>query len=50
MMFCMLVLLWVIRMENKRKYHIIIGSKAFFDEKLPSFTEDDNVNTFLELV
>lgn len=49
-MFCMLVLLWVIRMENKRKYHIIIGSKAFFDEKLPSFTEDDNVNTFLELV
>ena len=46
----MLVLLWVIRMENKRKYHIIIGSKAFFDEKLPSFTEDDNVNTFLELV
>lgn len=37
-------------MENKRKYHIIIGSKAYFDAKLPEFTEDDEVDTFLELV
>jgi len=37
-------------MDNKRKYHLIIGSKAFFDAKLPEFSEDDNVDTFLELV
>ena len=37
-------------MENKRKYHIIIGSKAFFDASLPDFTEYDDVKTFLELV
>ena len=37
-------------MEDKRKYHIIVGSKAYFDSKLPSFSEDDEVNTFLELV
>lgn len=37
-------------MEDKRKYHIIVGSKAFFDSKLPSFSEDDEVNAFLELV
>lgn len=37
-------------MEDKRKYHIIIGSKAFFDAKLPLFSEDDDVDTFLELV
>ena len=28
-------------MEDKRKYHIIIGSKAYFDRSLPIFTEDD---------
>lgn len=37
-------------MENKRKYHIIVGSKAFFDATLPMFDEDDAVDTFLELV
>ena len=37
-------------MEDKRKYHIIVGSKAYFDAKLPSFPEDDEVYTFLELV
>lgn len=37
-------------MEDKRKYHIIIGSKAYFDAHLPNFTEDDDVDTFLELV
>ena len=37
-------------MEDKRKYHIIVGSKAFFDSKLPSFSEDDEVDAFLELV
>ena len=37
-------------MEDKRKYHIIIGSKAYFDASLPDFTEDDEVDTFLELV
>jgi len=37
-------------MEDKRKYHIIIGSKAYFDTSLPMFTEDDVVDTFLELV
>lgn len=38
------------QMEDKRKYHIIIGSKAYFDTSLPMFTEDDVVDTFLELV
>lgn len=37
-------------MEDKRKYHIIIGSKAYFDASLPNFSEDDDVDTFLELV
>lgn len=37
-------------MEDKRKYHIIIGSKAFFDAQLPTFSEDDDVDTFLEMV
>lgn len=49
-MFCTLVLQWRIRMENKRKYHLIIGSKAFFDENLPDFSGEENVYTFLELV
>lgn len=37
-------------MGNKRKYHIIIGSKAYFDSKLPLFSRYDNVDAFLELV
>lgn len=37
-------------MEDKRKYHIIIGSKAYFDASLPDFSENDEVDTFLELV
>lgn len=38
------------QMENKRKYHIIIGSKAFFDANLPEFAEEDDIDMFLELV
>ena len=37
-------------MNAKRSYHIIIGSKAFFDSNLPLFDEDDDVHGFLELV
>lgn len=37
-------------MEDKRKYHVIIGSKAFFDAQLPAFSKYDDVDTFLELV
>ena len=37
-------------MRDKRKYYIIIGSKAYFDAKLPKFSEKDDVGTFLELV
>ena len=37
-------------MEDKRQYHLIIGSKAFFDATLPVFSEYDDVDTFLELV
>lgn len=37
-------------MEDKRKCHIIIGSKGYFDMNLPEFTEDDVVDDFLELV
>ena len=37
-------------MENKRKFHIIIGSKAYFDSSLPDFPADDGVYAFLELV
>lgn len=37
-------------MNDKRNYHIIIGSKAFFDSNLPLFDEDDDVHGFLELV
>lgn len=37
-------------MTAKRSYHIIIGSKAFFDSNLPLFDEDDDVHGFLELV
>ena len=36
-------------MSKKRKYNIIIGSKAFFDENLPTFLDDD-VYSFMELV
>ena len=38
------------QLENKRKYHIIIGSKAFFDANLPEFAEEDDIDMFLELV
>lgn len=37
-------------MDDKRTYHVIIGSKAYFDSKLPKFSEEDNVCSFLELV
>ena len=37
-------------MKNKRRYHIIIGSNAYFDDNLPDFSESDDVATFLELV
>lgn len=37
-------------MKDKRKYYIIIGSKAYFDASLPQFSEEDDVGTFLELV
>ena len=37
-------------MESKRKYHIIIGSKTYFDMSLPEFREEDKVDTFLDLV
>lgn len=37
-------------MDYKRKYHIIIGSKAFFDRSLLNFSKDDEVYNFLELV
>ena len=49
-MFCMPVSQRRHQMEDKRKYHIIVGSKAYFDAKLPSFPEDDEVDMFLELV
>jgi len=35
---------------NSRKYHIIIGSKDYFNSKLPVFDENDDVRSFLELV
>lgn len=50
MMFYMPVLLRRCQMKNKRKYHIVIGSNAYFDKKLPNFFEGDDVATFLELV
>ncbi|MEG1432764.1 AAA family ATPase [Eubacterium sp.] len=37
-------------MSDKRIYHIIIGSKAFFDLNLPEFGGQDDVHGFLELV
>lgn len=37
-------------MRDKRKYYIIIGSKSYFDARLPKFSEEDDVGTFLELV
>ena len=37
-------------MEDKRKYHIIIGSKAYCDASLRDFSEEDEVDIFLELV
>ena len=37
-------------MEDKRQYHIIVGSKAYFDASLPVFSKEEKVDTFLELV
>lgn len=37
-------------MNNKRMYHIIIGSKSFFETKLPEFDEYTEISYFLELV
>ena len=37
-------------MKHKRKYHIVIGSKAYFDSCSSAFAEDNKVNTFFELV
>lgn len=37
-------------MKDKRTYHIIVGSKAYFDANLPELTEDADVYSFLELV
>ncbi|MDO4611908.1 MAG: AAA family ATPase [Candidatus Saccharibacteria bacterium] len=37
-------------MKDKRKYHIIIGSRAFFESKLPDSQESNAANSFLELV
>lgn len=33
-----------------RKYHLIIGSKAYFDSSLPSFDDDAEVSNFLDMV
>lgn len=35
---------------DKRNYSIIIGSKAYFDKTIPSFSEEAEVQNFLELV
>lgn len=37
-------------MGSKRKYCVIIGSKAFFDRNLPGVSEGEELLTFLELV
>lgn len=38
------------QMKDKRKYHIIIGSKAYFDMNLSVSAQADMENDFLELV
>ena len=35
---------------DQRTYHIITGSRRFFEEKLPMFTDVDDVHTLIELV
>ncbi|MCD8314317.1 MAG: hypothetical protein LUD44_01550 [Firmicutes bacterium] len=35
---------------DKRKYHIVIGSKAFFDDSIWDFSADTQPKAFLELV
>lgn len=50
MMFYTPVLQRRLEMRNKRDYHIIVGSKAFFDSELSSLINDDNVVTFSETV
>ncbi len=37
-------------MKDKRKYHIVIGSKAYFDTQVPLYDKRDMADTFLELV
>ncbi|MCD7799364.1 MAG: AAA family ATPase [Akkermansiaceae bacterium] len=37
-------------MMDKRKYHIVVGSKAFFDDSIWDFSADTQPEAFLELV
>lgn len=37
-------------MINKRTYHIIVGSKAFFDSQIPDLSGSKSIYSFLELV
>ena len=37
-------------MTSKRTYHIIVGSKAFFDSHIPDLSDAPSVHNFLELV
>jgi ATP-dependent Clp protease ATP-binding subunit ClpA len=37
-------------MENKRFYHVIIGSKGFFDKKIPDALENNKSSNFIDLV
>ena len=37
-------------MDNKRHYHVIIGSKDFFDENIPYALENSKLSDFIDLV
>ena len=37
-------------MDNKRYYHVIIGSKDFFDENIPYALENSKLSDFIDLV
>ena len=37
-------------MDNKRCYHVIIGSKDFFDENIPYALENSKLSDFIDLV
>ena len=37
-------------MDNKRRYHVIIGSKDFFDENIPYALENSKLSDFIDLV